>query len=499
MEKHPPIGNFSYTYDGNQVKRQMEKSSGWYVSFVKYESDVGRLEKFKTIAISQPIAFQHKLKSHQKIFFYRGVKGEVFWFTQKTKYVITLNILKSLTEMPKLQDFERARCPQLFDFVTKGPSNIDNDKSRGRNFNVCNALPRLIRDSVIVFPMFRPPFKDKKVDNVVHPLLHFFDFEMDKMITVHGATGLLYDYGNEDRISRNSNHCILRCSPHITADEHRLAKPQGIITAHSQFEKDEDLKEVPFYYKQLIYHDLNNKDEEIIDLIRGSQGSRQLNLEMQEKSWKSVKTNFPNWFEVKGEMKALEGQDQISVRKEYADDLYSTIITEYESITPPGDQNPKIMIKRTFENRTFVQILKITNGIEHVWGTDDEQLAFVRDDNGRISTKQILRQETPAGENFVLMQVTGMKKKAESAYARIAKGSEWHLEFPVPLSAFKVDENFLLVSTVQTGGKIRYIRVKLKEKKDKKKKDDDESKSKHKFSGGFQLMSTTNRARVSFA
>ena len=155
------------------------------------------------------------------------------------------------------------------------------------------------------------------------------------------------------------------------------------------------------------------------------------------------------------------------------------------------------MIKRTFENRTFVQILKITSGIEHVWGTDDEQLAFVRDDNGRISEKQILRQETPAGENFVLMQVTGMKKKPEAAYARIAKGSEWHLEFPVPLSAFKVDENFLLVSTVQTGSKIRYIRVKLKEKKDKKKKDDDEGKKK--FSGGFQLMSTTNRARVSFA
>ena len=95
------------------------------------------------------------------------------------------------------------------------------------------------------------------------------------------------------------------------------------------------------------------------------------------------------------------------------------------------------------------------------------------------------------------MQVTGMKEKPDAAYARIAKGSEWHLEFPVPLSAFKVDEDFLLVSTVQSGGKIRYIRVKLKEKKDNKKKDKD--KERHAFSGGFQLMSTTNRARVSFA
>ena len=137
---------------------------------------------------------------------------------------------------------------------------------------MCNALPRLIRDSVIVFPMFRPTLKDKKIDpsnsHFVHPYLHFFDFEMDKMITVHGAIGLLYDYGS-DKFSRNSNHCILRCSPHITADEYRLGKPQGISTAYSQFEKDEDLKEVPFYYKQLIHHDLNNKDLEEIDLIRG--------------------------------------------------------------------------------------------------------------------------------------------------------------------------------------------------------------------------------------
>ena len=94
------------------------------------------------------------------------------------------------------------------------------------------------------------------------------------------------------------------------------------------------------------------------------------------------------------------------------------------------------------------------------------------------------------------MQVTGFGKRTEyTAFARVAKGSEWNLEFPTPNSAFKYDDNNLLVSTIEQGGRMRYVRIKLKEKKQEEEKKEEKSNSGF---TGFQLMSTTNRSRVSF-
>lgn len=101
------------------------------------------------------------------------------------------------------------------------------------------------------------------------------------------------------------------------------------------------------------------------------------------------------------------------------------------------------------------------------------------------------------------MQVTGFGYTDEDeAFARVAKGSDWNLEFPTPYSALKIKDKyknyFLLVSTIEQGGRMRYQRIKLKEKKKGKEEEkEEENKDKDLFSG-FQMMSATNRGRVSF-
>ena len=87
----------------------------------------------------------------------------------------------------------------------------------------------------------------------------------------------------------------------------------------------------------------------------------------------------------------------------------------------------------------------------------------MRDRSGLVDLETILRLEKPDKENFVMMQVTGFGyQKEETAFARVAKGSDWHLEFPTPYTALRV-KNFLLVSTIEQGGRMRYVRIKLKE------------------------------------
>ena len=94
-----------------------------------------------------------------------------------------------------------------------------------------------------------------------------------------------------------------------------------------------------------------------------------------------------------------------------------------------------------------------------------------------------------------MMQVTGFGyQKEETAFARVAKGSDWHLEFPTPYTALRV-KNFLLVSTIEQGGRMRYVRIKLKEQKQDEKEEKDDDKD---LFSGFQMMSATNKGRVSF-
>ena len=74
------------------------------MSTVVYDEENGRTEKLKSLAINEPIPFKHLGKSHKRIYFYRGSKNEIFWFSEKDSTTIRLYILRMDKEEPRAID-----------------------------------------------------------------------------------------------------------------------------------------------------------------------------------------------------------------------------------------------------------------------------------------------------------------------------------------------------------------------------------------------------------
>ena len=66
--------------DGKHTQA-LQNLSGWYVSFAQYDDFTEQIEKSQSIPIAKPIPFKLERRNHQHIYFYKGTKNEVFWFT----------------------------------------------------------------------------------------------------------------------------------------------------------------------------------------------------------------------------------------------------------------------------------------------------------------------------------------------------------------------------------------------------------------------------------
>ena len=99
IEFHEARCSFTFGMNEDHIETEaLENLSGWYVCFAQYDEVTQQIEKSQSIPISKPIPFKHSRMNHQKIFFYKGTKNEVFWFTQApTDDFITLMVLREET------------------------------------------------------------------------------------------------------------------------------------------------------------------------------------------------------------------------------------------------------------------------------------------------------------------------------------------------------------------------------------------------------------------